>query len=150
MPPCTGCEIITRPWAPSREHCGPADDWWPNSAARATASVLAALRATLGETCDRRNPWNYPSDAEFNLLLERHGFEVLQSNLFDRPTPLEGENGMEDWLQMFCGSFLDDLSTDIRREKISELVARLGPTQYQAGVWTLDYRRLRVLAAKAR
>jgi trans-aconitate 2-methyltransferase len=114
------------------------------------ASVLAALRATLGETCDRRNPWNYPSDAEFNLLLERHGFEVLQSNLFDRPTPLEGENGMEDWLQMFCGSFLDDLSTDIRREKISELVARLGPTQYQAGVWTLDYRRLRVLAAKAR
>jgi hypothetical protein len=70
--------------------------------------------------------------------------------LFDRPTPLEGENGMEDWLQMFCGSFLDDLSTDIRRGKISELVARLGPTQYQAGVWTLDYRRLRVLAAKAR
>jgi trans-aconitate 2-methyltransferase len=114
------------------------------------ASVLAALRDSLGATFDQRNPWNYPSDSEFAEILARHGFEAVQSGLFDRPTPLEGENGMEDWLQMFCGSFLDDLSPDIRREKIGQLVARLRLTQYQAGGWTLDYRRLRVLAAKAR
>ncbi len=113
-------------------------------------SVLAALRDTLGSAADQRNPWNYPGVADFNALLERHGLEVRESKLFDRPTPLEGENGLEDWLRMFCGSFLNDLPLELRREKIQELVARLRPTQYRDGVWTLDYRRLRVVAIKPR
>jgi len=111
-------------------------------------SVLAALRDTLGPAADERNPWNYPSDAQFAALLGRHGFDVKLSSSFDRPTPLDGENGLEDWLQMFCGSFLNHLPSELRREKIQELIARLRPTQYHDGVWTLDYRRLRVVAVK--
>jgi trans-aconitate methyltransferase len=113
-------------------------------------SVLAALRLALGPAADQRNPWNYPSDAEFATLLERHGFEVRQSGLFDRPTPIDGENGIEDWLEMFCGSFFNHLPPEPRREKFRDVIARLRPTQYQDGVWTLDYRRLRVVAVKVR
>jgi trans-aconitate methyltransferase len=113
-------------------------------------SVLAALQDVLGAVAADRNPWNYPSDAEFAARLERHGFDVGQCGLFDRPTPLEGEDAIEDWLEMFCGSFFNDLPPELRREKMGEVIARLRPTQYHDGVWTLDYRRLRVVAVKAR
>jgi trans-aconitate methyltransferase len=114
-------------------------------------SVLAAFRDALGSAvAEQRNPWNYSSDAEFAALLERHGLEVRQSSLFDRPTPLDGENGIEDWLEMFCGGFFDHLSPEARREKIREVIARLRPAQFRDGVWTLDYRRLRVFAVKIR
>jgi trans-aconitate 2-methyltransferase len=65
------------------------------------ASVQAALRAVLGRVADEQSPWYYPSIGEYTPLLERHGLEVRDASLFDRPTPLEGEEGMENWLRMF-------------------------------------------------
>jgi trans-aconitate methyltransferase len=103
------------------------------------AAIMAVLRAVLGAEADERCPWYYPGIAEYSSVLERHGLEVRQAALFDRPTPLEGENAMEDWLEMFCGSFLPG-------EKRREVVDRLRPQCYRDGVWTVDYRRLRVLA----
>jgi hypothetical protein len=47
---------------------------------------------------------------------------------------------------MFCGSYLRHLSADQAQEKIRELADRLRPQLYRDGVWTLDYRRLRVVA----
>ncbi len=108
------------------------------------AAIMSALRAVLGAEADERCPWYYPGIAEYASVLERHGLEVRQALLFDRPTPLEGENAMgenamEDWLEMFCESFLAG-------EKRQEVVDRLRPRCYRDGVWTVDYRRLRVVA----
>lgn len=111
-------------------------------------SVLAALGSALGPAAVQRNPWNFRSASEFSAVLGRHGFQVIEARVFDRPTPLEGENGMVDWLEMFCGSFLNDLPPEPRSEKIRDLVARLRPELFRDGVWTLDYRRLRVVAVK--
>ena len=81
-------------------------------------------------------------------MLERHGLEVGQASLFDRPTPVEGEGGMEDWIEMFCGSYLRGMSASQAQEKVRELAAHLRPRLFRDGVWTLDYRRLRVVAQR--
>jgi trans-aconitate methyltransferase len=108
------------------------------------ASVRAALRAVLGPGADEQSPWYYPSVGEYAPILERHGFEVRDAHLFDRPTPLEGEDGMENWLRMFTGSYWRHLSPDRVDDVVSQLVNHLRPTLYHAGIWTIDYRRLRV------
>jgi trans-aconitate methyltransferase len=113
-----------------------------------TRSILSALRAALGPESDLRCPWYYPSIGEYASLLERHGLQVHQAELFDRPTPLEGENGMEGWLRMFCGSFFKDMPAGDAVAKMREVVDLLRPERYRDGVWTVDYRRLRVLAIK--
>ncbi len=114
-----------------------------------TRTIMAALRTVLGAESDQRCPWYYPSIAEYSSLLERHGLEVRHAQLFERPTPVEGENGMRDWLQMFCGSYLKELTGERMREAVQEIVDVLRPKLYRDGIWTLDYRRLRVVAVKA-
>ncbi len=101
-------------------------------------TVLAAMRAQLG---DIELPWFYPSIPEYSAILEKEGLEVRYAALIDRPTEVKGEDGMEDWLAMYCNSI-------VSREQGRELAATLRPKLYREGVWTLDYRRLRVLAVK--
>jgi SAM-dependent methyltransferase len=111
------------------------------------ASIQGAFRAVFGPAADARSPWFYPSIGEYAPLLERHGLEVRQASLFDRPTVLEGD--IEDWFRMFCASYLRDLAGESANEKIPQLAAYLRPTQYRDGVWSIDYRRLRILAVRA-
>ena len=85
------------------------------------------------------NPWFYPSVSEYASLLEQRGFEVRFMTLFDRPTKIEGQNGMEDWLKMFGAALTRDPRV---------LAAKLQPEMFSDEVWTLDYRRLRFLAVK--
>ena len=111
-------------------------------------SIMSAMRIVLGARADELCPWHFPSIGEFALLLERHGVEIDQAFLFDRATPLEGENGLEDWLRMFCGAYFRDIAADQTQDTISAVVTRLRPVLYRDGVWTLDYRRLRIVAHK--
>jgi trans-aconitate methyltransferase len=108
------------------------------------ASVLAALRAVFGPQADQRSPWYYPSIGEYAPLLERHGFELCSASLFDRPTPLEGEDGLANWLRMFTGTYWRDLPPGAADDAIHQMVDHLRPTLYRDGIWTVDYRRLRV------
>lgn len=113
-----------------------------------TRSILHALRTALGPKADARCPWYYPSIAEYSSLLERHGLEVRQAELFDRLTPLEGENGMEEWLRMFCGAYFQDLPAAEASAMRREVVELLRPERYLDGIWTVDYRRLRIAARR--
>lgn len=81
------------------------------------------------------NPWYYPGIAEYATLLEQHGFEVISAVLFPRPTPLPGEHGLRDWLTMF-----------LPEVDIARMESELRPKLYRDGVWTIDYRRLRIVA----
>ncbi|HLH00463.1 MAG TPA: methyltransferase domain-containing protein [Bryobacteraceae bacterium] len=110
------------------------------------ASVIEALGAVLGPRAGQQCPWTFPSVGEFAPLLEKNGLEVNQAFLFDRPTPLEGENGIEDWLRMFCMSYFRGLSAEETRQATSRIAERLRPKLYREGTWTLDYRRLRIVA----
>jgi trans-aconitate methyltransferase len=110
------------------------------------ASVLDALRGVLGPRADELCPWRFPSIGEFAQHLESAGLEVNQAFLFDRPTPLEGENGLENWLRTFAGAYFRGLSVDDTRTLISAIDAHLRPSLFHDHIWTLDYRRLRVVA----
>ena len=111
--------------------------------------ILAALRAVFGAAVEEKCPWRFRGIGEYAALLESHGLEVQQASLFDRPTPIEGERGMEDWIEMFCGSYFKQLSANEAKQKVHELVEYLRPKLYHQAVWTLDYRRLRVVAVAA-
>jgi len=112
------------------------------------ATVQAALRAVLGPAADERSPWYYPSIGEYAPIMERHGLEVRNASLFDRPTPLEGENGLQHWLRMFTQTYLRQFPADRADDIVRQLVERLRPAFYSNGIWTVDYRRLRVVAVR--
>jgi trans-aconitate methyltransferase len=111
-----------------------------------TRTLLAAVKEVAGE---RASPWFYPSVGEYSVLLERQGFEVRFATLFDRPTTVEGENGLDDWLSMFGGKLFAGISEDRQREIRREVSDRLRPAMYRDGNWIVDYRRLRVVAVRA-
>jgi trans-aconitate methyltransferase len=91
-------------------------------------------------------PWYYPGIAEYSSILERHGLEVTFATLFDRPTALEGADGLRKWFEMFGGSLLDRLSRGDRQACLSALETELRPELYRDGAWFADYCRLRIVA----
>jgi len=110
-----------------------------------TKALLGAVREVAGEL---ELPWFYPTIAEYSALLERAGFEVRYATLFDRPTVVEGENGLDDWLVMFGGKMFGGISDERKREIRIAVADKLRPQCFRDGNWTLDYRRLRVVAVR--
>lgn len=109
------------------------------------ASVEQAVRDVAGSVSD---PWYFPTVGEYATVLEHAGFEVNQALLFDRPTRVEGEDGMDDWLLMFGSALLAGMDEARQRDIRRAVTERLRPTHYRDGGWTIDYRRLRVVAIK--
>ncbi|MEO8050011.1 MAG: methyltransferase domain-containing protein [Acidobacteriota bacterium] len=107
--------------------------------------VVDALREVLGPV---DTPWYYPSIGEYATVLELHGLEPRQAWLIDRPTAIEGEDGMEDWLVVFARDFVAHLEPARRKEVFHSVAEKLRPTNYKDAVWTVDYRRLRIVARK--
>lgn len=85
------------------------------------------------------NPWYFPSIGEYAALLEQNGFEVSSASLFERPTKLEGERGLREWVDMF---YKPRLPADV----IERMEIELRPTLFRNGSWTIDYKRLRIAA----
>jgi trans-aconitate methyltransferase len=102
-------------------------------------NVETIVRAAKAMNPAGVNPWFYPSVAEYAALLEAQGFEVRLAMLFDRPTKIESETGMEDWLVTFGSS----LTRDPRA-----LAERLRPEMFRDAAWWIDHRRLRIVAVK--
>lgn len=115
------------------------------------ATVLAAIataRDQLGFGPSLATSWYFPAIGEYASLLEQQGFEVQLARLYDRPTPLEGENGLYHWLQMFATRFWADLSPPQTTELLTAILALAHPHLYQAGQWYADYRRIQVIARR--
>jgi trans-aconitate methyltransferase len=98
---------------------------------------------------DDMAPRFYPSIGEYAPMLEARGLGVTFAVLFDRPTRLDGgEQGLRNWLNMFANAASKLMSP----EKYEEFVARIEelarPALFHDGEWTVDYRRLRMIAVK--
>ncbi|HKW64333.1 MAG TPA: methyltransferase domain-containing protein [Candidatus Acidoferrum sp.] len=94
-------------------------------------------------------PWFYPSVAEYAGMLERHGLEVREASLFDRPTVLEeGERGLENWIRVFRNSFVEKMGEADAARWIREVERLCRSDLFRDGSWVLDYRRLRIAAWK--
>lgn len=90
----------------------------------------------------------FPSIAEYAAILEAHHLEVQSAVLFDRPTLLEGDRGMEDWLRQFAAYRFESLPAIERETAMKRIAEELRPILFRDGNWYADYRRLRVVAVK--
>ena len=90
----------------------------------------------------------FPTLSSYTTLLEQHGFEVTQAQLFDRPTPLEGQHGLADWVKQFARHELDIVPAE-RHVELLDAIERHGhETLYDGRRWVADYRRLRFVAMR--
>ncbi|MGB6301655.1 MAG: class I SAM-dependent methyltransferase [Rivularia sp. (in: cyanobacteria)] len=116
-------------------------------------SIVKALYAALEKigfnNPSKLNPWYFPSIGEYAAKLEKQDFEVVYSNLFYRPTLLNGKDaGLANWIKMFAGNFFKGLSESEINQVINDVENQLKPKLYQQGNWFADYRRIQVKAIK--
>jgi len=113
------------------------------------ASITDALEAEL---TDRgygfEHPWYFPTIGEYTPRLERAGFAVRDARLFDRPTTLEGTDGLRNWIEMFGDSFFEGIPDDESEAIVSAAEDRLRETHFDGQDWSVDYRRLRFRAVR--
>ncbi len=102
-------------------------------------TLIDEIHAVAGPV---ETPWFFPSVGEYATVLESVGFEVREAALFDRPTEVEGENGLEDWLVTFASAM------NLTAQQRGEIARRLRSRMFHDGKWTLDYRRLRMIAMR--
>ncbi|MEH7082243.1 methyltransferase domain-containing protein [Neobacillus drentensis] len=110
-----------------------------------TDELIHQLRASYQT---EQFPWYYPSIGEYTSLMEQVGFRVTHAQHFDRPTPLNGENGLRNWIKMFATSMLEGLAPETKERIITEATQNLREVLYQNGTWVADYKRIRVLGVK--
>jgi len=116
---------------------------------RLVGAIIGACREVGLDSGAATEAWYYPSIGEYAGLLEKHGLEVRQAALFERPTRLEdGEKGLEAWLRMFRRVILDRLPAADQDAFLREVERQARPELFKDGVWELDYRRLRIVAWK--
>lgn len=115
------------------------------------AQIESAIQSVAGRHYGDQPPRKrtfYPSVGEYASLLETCGLEVRTAQLFDRPTPLEGADGMRNWVRQFKWYFFDRLPAPRAEQAVQETLDLLKPVLFQEGRWWADYRRLRILAVK--
>jgi ubiquinone/menaquinone biosynthesis C-methylase UbiE len=121
-------------------------------------SSITNVLYNLGfEANSRRKIWYFPSIGQYCTILEDNGFSVTTALLYKRPTMLEGEMGMENWIRQFASGYFDNLY----EEQIVEIMhcitegskdrgynSMLRAGNYKDGIWFADYVRLRIVATK--
>jgi trans-aconitate methyltransferase len=110
-------------------------------------AIRATLRRHLGDSLPPSNNY-FPSVAEYATILETAGFQVRSAELYDRPTPLDGENGMESWIRQFKWFYFEALSPAQKVSALNEVLETLAPKLRNSEGWFADYRRLRLVAFK--
>ncbi|HZS54541.1 MAG TPA: class I SAM-dependent methyltransferase [Bryobacteraceae bacterium] len=111
-------------------------------------ALEVVARRYLGSRLPAKRTY-YPALGEYASLLEAQGLEVRSAILFDRPTPLEGEAGMENWIRQFKAYYFESLPSTDAAKAIREVVEELRPIAFREGRWIADYRRLRLVAVKS-
>ena len=118
--------------------------------ARNVQSVRRAVQAELAELGAEAHAtpsWYFPSVAQYARVLDEAGFFVHSLVWFERPTRLEGEGGLANWLELFCLPLLRALG-DRRAALVAGVERRCRAELFRDGSWWLDYARLRVVATK--
>lgn len=115
------------------------------------AAIEGAIQHVLGAYLPAGLPAKrtfYPSMGEYTGLLERHGLECRFAQVFERPTKLDGANGMETWLRQFKWYYFEAVTAERREEALAEVVKELDPLLRRENGWFADYKRLRIHAVK--
>jgi trans-aconitate methyltransferase len=115
------------------------------------AQISDAIETVVARYCEGPLPSTrtyFPSIAEYATLLESKGLELRFAQLFDRPTPLEGPEGMADWIRQFKWYYFEPIPPAQRNAALAEVIEQLRPSLHTQSGWIADYRRLRSVAVK--
>ncbi len=116
------------------------------------ATVMGAIDAGLRAVGVQGEPvargWYFPSIGQYATLLEETGFRVQWMNLFERPTPLEGEQGLRHWITMFAPQILQCIAAQQHEAFFEAAHAFARPDLFREGQWHADYVRLRLRAIR--
>ena len=116
------------------------------------ASIVGALKQSMAALNFSYNeedfPWYFPTIEEYQTLLENAGFKVETIQLYERPTPLQGEDGLSNWLEMFSFTILKQLTNHEKEQVYASCEEQLKPNYYRENKWIADYWRLRFVATK--
>ena len=90
----------------------------------------------------------FPTIGEYGSLLEQQGFQIKYAVLYERPTLLEGDHGLRNWIGMFRNNVIANLDASSQKKffEYAENYAR--NKLYQNGQWHADYIRLRMQVIK--
>ena len=111
-----------------------------------TTAIHVAIQAHT--QLNVRHSWYFPSIAEYSTVLAKAGLELRSAWLFERPTPLEGDDGMRNWIKMFGGGLFNGVPTNSIAHIAAQAEQALRATNYKDGQWFADYWRIRVIAVK--
>ncbi|WP_208589132.1 class I SAM-dependent methyltransferase [Gracilibacillus suaedae] len=93
-------------------------------------------------------PWYFPSIGEYASLMEEVGFKVSYARYFARPTPLDGEEGLKNWIIMFAAGLLAHLNKTETNQLVNHVEHKLKPLLYKDQQWLADYCRIQVIGYK--
>ncbi|MCL6587367.1 MAG: methyltransferase domain-containing protein [Anoxybacillus sp.] len=110
--------------------------------------LIKQLKAFEVDNVEEKIPWYFPSIGEYATLMEEVGFRVVFAQHFDRPTPLEGERGLVNWLHMFAVSMFEGVDEKIKEEIVVNVENSLRNILFQENRWFADYKRIRVIGIK--
>ena len=112
--------------------------------------LVAALERASEKLLSQRlhHPWYFPSIAEFSTRLEACGLETTQAALIDRPTALEGDDGLRNWVRMFGKHWLSRVPVEDQDSFLKCVEDAARQNLQRDGIWYADHRRLRVVATK--
>lgn len=97
---------------------------------------------------EEKFPWYFPSIAAYTTIMEEVGFTVTYAHLYDRPTRLEGVDGLKNWINMFGHAMFVGVD-DVKLQFITTNVEKsLRETMFQENAWVADYKRLQVIGVK--
>ena len=109
-------------------------------------AVFAAQQELGGEPS---HPWYYPSVGEYASVMERHGLEVRFATCSTGRSRWRRRKGFGGVAGDVRQTFFKLPSIRERKQDFVRLVEeRARPKLYRDGGWTMDYRRLRVMAAR--
>lgn len=93
-------------------------------------------------------PWYFPSIGEYTTLMEKAGFRVVYAEHIDRPTRLEGPNGLINFLVMFADVFFNGVSDGDKKTVLQKVEKELKNDLFHDDHWIADYKRIRVMGIK--
>jgi trans-aconitate methyltransferase len=112
-----------------------------------------SIHEALAKAFGRRNltyvhPHYFPSVGEYSLIMEQVGLTVTYATLFDRPSKMEGEEGLRNWISMFVTAPFVNLDSSLQKELIAEAEEAVREKLFDGQDWYIDYVRLRFKAEK--
>ena len=111
--------------------------------------ILKAVEKSCGKhKKEFTNRFFYPSKEEYFLLLGKHGFCNMEITLNDVLTPLVGEDGLRNWLDVAFSVEMGWFSGTEKDEVYMEIEDAVRDTHYINDGWFVHNKRIRVVAQK--